>query len=92
MHPNASVAMDALLIALAFLTIGVTLERNSLFVNSAAVAQLTPTDTKPTTTTTSNDYAQTTSTSTTTDRYPKLYAENDNFGKQTGFSENLYTF
>lgn len=82
--------MDALLIAVAFLTIGVTLERNSIFVNSAAVAQQTPTDTK--TTTTSNDYAQTTSTSTTTDRYPKLYNENDNFGKQTGFSENLYTF
>lgn len=85
-------AMDAILIAVAFLTIGVNLERNILFVSSATVALRTSADTKPTTT--SNDYAQTTTT-TTTDRYPKLYAENDNYGKQTNReqgSRETYTF
>lgn len=79
MHSNANIAMNAILIGIAFLTTGISLQRNFLFVNSATVALQTSTDLKPTT---SNDYTQTTL-STTTDRYPKLYAENDNYGKQT---------
>lgn len=70
--------MDAILIGVAFLTIGVILERNVLFVSSATVALQTSADS---TSTTASDYAQTLTT--TTDRYPRLYAENDNYGKQT---------
>lgn len=88
MRPNANIAMDAILIGVAFLTIGTSLQRHFLFVNSASVAQQTSADTKSTT---SNDYAQTLST--TTDRYPKLYAENDSYGKQKyRTKQNTFTF
>lgn len=79
MHPNGNVVMDAILIGVAFLTIGVSVERNFLFVNSATVALQTSADS---TSTTASDYAQPLTTTTTTDRYPRLYAENDNYGKQ----------
>lgn len=69
--------MDAILIGVAFLTVAVILERNVLFVSSTTVALQTSADS---TSTTASDYAQTLTT--TTDRYPRLYAENDNYGKQ----------
>lgn len=81
MRPNASIVADALLIGVAFLTIVVSLERNFLFVSSATVALQTTAETVPTT---ASDFAKTSTTTTstsTTDRYPKLYAENDNYGK-----------
>lgn len=79
MHSNAHIAMDAILIGVAFLTVAVTLERNFLFVSSASVALQTSTDTK-TTIITSTEHAK--SVSTTTERYPNLFNENDNYGKQ----------
>lgn len=82
MHPNANIAMDTILIGVAFLTIGISFEGNFLFVSSASVAQQTLADSKSTPST-STEYTQ--STSTTTERYPKLFGEDDNFGKENLF-------
>lgn len=86
MHSIEKIVMNAILIGVAFLMLCIGVERNILFVSSATVAQQSSADTKPTT---PNDYVP--NLSSTTDRYPKLYAENDNYGKQQNKHSSIRT-